>query len=72
MIVNTNNTYGYKLCYSLKTRKRKLIIDCITNTYSLAQFEKQRRLKTSKIRDWYILPIKTKKEYKALWKGCPF
>ena len=71
MCIKLENEYGYKLCYSLKTRKRKLIVDCITNTYGLAKFEKQLRLKTSKIRDWYILPIK-KKEYKKLWKDCPF
>lgn len=71
MKINLNNKYGYKLCYSLKTKKRKLIIDCVTNTYGLAQFEKQQRIKTSNIRDWYILPI-NKKEYKTLWKGCPF
>ena len=40
MKVIPNNKYGYKLCYSLKTRKRKLIIDCVTNTYGLARFEK--------------------------------
>ena len=72
MCINIESQYGYKLCYSIKTRKRKLIIDCITNTYGLAQFEKQQRLKTSKIRDWYILPIKNKKEYKKLWKDCLF
>lgn len=71
MKVIANNKYGYKLCYSLKTRKRKLIIDCVTNTYGLARFEKQQRLKTSSIRDWYILPIR-KREYKKLWRGCPF
>ena len=75
------NKYGYKLCYSLpKSNKKHLFI--VTNTYGLAEFEMNICLKqpeqvkqsnkTIRGPTWHIIPIKNKKEYKKLWKGCPF
>ena len=75
MCVKTENKYGFKVCYTTKTQKRKYKLACVTNSYGLAKLEKERQIKLRNKEDkldWYILPIKTKKEYKALWKGCPF
>ena len=58
--MNKDNYYGYKLC---KIKKIKII----TNTYNLALFENQLNNNTLT-----ILPVKNLKEYKKLWKGCPF
>lgn len=75
MCVKKENKYGFKVCYTTKTQKRKYKLACVTNSYGLAKLEKERQIKLQNKEDkldWYILPIKTKKEYKALWKGCPF
>ena len=37
MCVKTENKYGYKVCYTTKTHKRKYITACITDKYSTAQ-----------------------------------
>ena len=74
MCVKTENKYGFKVCYTTKTQKRKYKLACVTNSYGLAKLEKERQIKTQNKEDkldWYILPIK-KKEYKKLWKDCPF
>lgn len=74
MCVKTENKYGFKVCYTTKTQKRKYKLACVTNSYGLAKLEKERQIKLQNKEDkldWYILPIK-KKEYKKLWKDCPF
>lgn len=75
------NKYGYKLCYKNEGSK-KLYIYVITNTFSLAEFEMQMCIKypeqikqsnkTIRGPTWLIIPIKNKREYKKLWKDCPF
>ena len=75
------NKYGYKLCYKNEGSK-KLHIYVITNTFSLAEFEMQMCIKypeqikqsnkTIRGPTWLIIPIKNKKEYKKLWRDCPF
>lgn len=77
----SENKYGYKVCYTEKG-KIKLKIYLITNTYELAKYEvrwyenhPQQDRKDRHFLDnplWYILPIRTKREHKKLWKGCPF
>ena len=73
MKIKLNNPYGYKLCYSYNTKKRKIYEKLYTNTLDLALFEKNRCEKKCLIKKitWYILPIK-KKEYNKIWKDCPF
>ena len=78
MKIKLNNPYGYKVCYSIPKRKRKLIDKVHTNTYGLAQFEKRRYEKISEDcknplyrATWYIVPIK-KREYNKIWGNCPF
>jgi len=76
-----NNKYGYKLCYTNEGSK-KLHRYIVTNTYGLAEFEKQlcekypekvkQNNQTIRGPTWYIIPIKNKFEYKKLWRGCPF
>ena len=75
------NKYGYKLCHKNEGSK-KLHIYVITNTFSLAEFEMQMCIKypeqikqsnkTIRGPTWLIIPIKNKREYKKLWKDCPF
>ena len=75
------NKYGYKLCYKNEGSK-KLHIYVITNTFSLAEFEMKMCIKypeqikqsnkTIRGPTWLIIPIKNKREYKKLWKDCPF
>ncbi len=60
-----NNKYGYKVCF--KGIKK---IRYITNTYDLALFTTQMR--DNKKFEFEIYPVKNKREYKKLWKGCPF
>lgn len=62
--MNLNNKYGYKVCYK-KTKNVKYI----TNTYGLALFTTQ--MKDNKKHKFIIYPVK-KREYKKLWRGCPF
>ena len=74
MCIKSENKYGYKVCYTTKTKKRKYITACITDKYSTAQISKEIYIKHQNKKDkldWCILPIK-KKEYKKLWKDCPF
>ena len=74
MCIKLKNKYGYKVCYTTKTNKRKYITESITDRYTTAQIIKEINIKhqdKKDKRDWYILPIK-KKEYKKLWKDCPF
>lgn len=59
-----NNKYGYKICFK-DTNK----IRYITNTYDLAVFVTT--MKENKNIDFNIFSIK-RKEYKKLWRGCPF
>ena len=74
MCVKTDNKYGYKVCYTTKTNKKKYIIESITDRYTTAQIIKEINIKHQDKKDkldWYILPIR-KREYKKLWKDCPF
>ena len=76
-----DNTFGYKICYLEKDGKRKRTY-IVTNSYQLALMElnycqryPQRKRKTNNpIREptWYILPVKTLREYNNLWRDCPF
>lgn len=59
-----NNKYGYKVCFK-DTNK----IRYITNAYDLAVFITT--MKENKNIEFDIFPIK-RKEYKKLWRGCPF
>lgn len=75
------NIYAYKVCYIEKGSKRKQT-HIVTNSYQLALIElaycqkhPQRKRKSNKpIRDptWYLLPVRTLKEYNNLWRDCPF
>ena len=74
MKIQINNKYGFKVCYTTKKYKNKYKLVCVTNTYSLAQLSKNLYVKHQDKKDkldWYILPIR-KREYKKLWKDCPF
>lgn len=65
------NKYGYKVYYK---NKRKLVCICITNSLASAKYHVVYNIKHSKdeVLSWKIIPIKTKREYKKLWKNCPF
>ena len=79
-IMKINDLYGYKLCY--KEHKNKLTVHIVTNSYWLANEEMKycKKYKQYSRKDnhllinatWYVLPVRNKKEYKKLWKGCPF
>ena len=81
MAQKTNITYyGYKLCYK-KHRKVKVYI--ITDTLNLAKwhikwFEKnhppldQNKLIPILNVEWFVMPILKYKEFKKLYKRCPF
>ena len=43
MCVKTENKYGFKVCYTTKTQKRKYKLACVTNSYGLAKLEKERQ-----------------------------
>ena len=78
---NDNGSLGYKLCYSIKNKRKKhicrvsnslallklsldLLLECIAECYKYKEYSQNLK--------WYILPLKNKREYKRLWKGCPF
>lgn len=63
MKLTINKLYGYKVCHNKKAKK-------YTNTYYLAQFEKEILEKETK-QKWEILPT-PKAECKRVWKNCPF
>lgn len=76
-----NRDYGYKVCYR-KKGKSKLKVYIVTNAYDLAAYHirwyskhtpndrKTKRPIENVV--WLIIPVKTKTEYKRLWRGCPF
>ena len=79
-----NNGLGYKLCFSFGNKKR-LHRMLVTNVYSAAEFEVKWKLECFaryvgypklyniiKQIKFYIIPVKNQKEYKRLWRGCPF
>lgn len=64
--------YGYKLCYK-KQNNNKWKIHIVTNTYDLAEWNRQRyELRSPPNTIWIVLPIQTRKEYMQHWKDCPF
>ena len=79
--MNTQNKYGYKVCYR-EYGKLKIKIHLICNSYDLALWQIQyyenhiqydRKTKQLiKSPKWYVIPIKKFIEYKWLWRGCPF
>ncbi len=75
MKVNTNNKYGYKVCYTEKHHK-KLNVKFKTWTYSQAM-EMKRFYCTYPLWNvekptWFIIPI-SKSEYRnGIWREVPF
>lgn len=67
------NKYGYKISYK-KQNKKKEHLYLVTNTLNSAEWQIQwyKRNSTLKNVEWNIKEIKTKLEYKKLWRGCPF
>ena len=41
MCIKLKNKYGYKVCYTTKTNKRKYITESITDRYTTAQIIKE-------------------------------
>lgn len=73
--MTTDNKYGYKICYK-EYGKTKLKVFLVTNSLDLAiwhirwyEREPPPKLKNP---EWEIQEVKTKYEYKKLWKDCPF
>ncbi len=79
--MNTENRYGYKVCYRRQGRNR-LKVHLITNTYDGAVWRvrwyethsppDRRTGKSIENAAWLILPITTLAEYRLRWRGCPF
>ncbi len=76
-----NNRYGYKVCYQ-ERGSVKIKIYIVTNTYNGALWnvrwyethsppDRETRQSLDNV-IWLIIPIKTRKEYKRRWRGCPF
>lgn len=71
------NGYGYKVCYK-QQGKEKLKIYLITATHDLAEWHIRWYESHSSPENipegviWFIIPVITLKEYKRLWKDCPF
>ncbi len=75
------NRYGYKVCYK-KQGSEKWKIYLVTNTYDLAAWHVrwyQREPPVDRITkqpilnvNWLVVPITTYKEYRRLWRDCPF
>lgn len=70
--------YGYKVLYrELDGTKYKIYL--VTNSLENALwnirwygYNTNKNNKSIKNLTWYLEEIKTLKEYKKLWKGCPF
>lgn len=70
--------YGYKVLYrELDGTKYKIYL--VTNSLENAlwnirwyEYNTKENNKSIKNLTWYLEEIKTLKEYKKLWKGCPF
>ena len=67
--------YGYKVCYK-ELGKTKLKTYLVTNSLYSAiwhvRYYEQNPLPNIKKPKWVIQEIKTLKEYKWRWHGCPF
>lgn len=73
--MNSNNKYGYKLCYR-ELGKTKLKLYLITTSLDLILWHirwYEREPPPNLINPiWVIQEVETLKEYEKLWKGCPF
>lgn len=73
--MNTDNKYGYKVCYK-EYGKTRLKIYLVTNTldgaiWSVRWYKRDPPIKVNNPQ-WKIFEVKTLNEYEKLWKGCPF
>ena len=69
------NGYGYKVCFR-SLGKSKMKIYAITNTYDLwyqrePPEDRETKLPILNVK-WFVVPITTNKEYRRLWRDCPF